>query len=196
MGNFQVTTTAFQVPWLEVKRKRDGKSHWAPVIPGPLFIHYESTEITYGVIFSQLNLLLRTKKVPANVKFAITTDGEIAMVKGCKLACPNCIHSLCHRHLRANVKRNLKGNMPEESVEILGQMFDKDDALVTIDDEEKFLEATYEIDTKAFKSESYFEGMVEKIWRSVIVPRKESNGIIKVKNNTNNVGKLLYFLLS
>ena len=83
--------------------------------------------------------------------------------------------------------------MPEEQVEILGQMFDNNDALVTIEDEELFTEATNAIDTKAFKSESYFDKMVQKIWNSVIVPRKESNGVIKVRNNTNNVGKLLHY---
>ena len=83
--------------------------------------------------------------------------------------------------------------MPEEQVEILGQMFDNNDALVTIEDEEQFIEATNAIDTKAFKSDSYFDNMVQKIWKSVIVPRKESNGVIKVRNNTNNVGKLLYY---
>ena len=134
-----------------------------------------------------LNQLLRMKKVPLNIRFAITTDSEIAMINGAKATMINIIHSLCHRHLRQNVKRNLKPGMKEEEVEVLELMFDKDDALVTIDDEAEFVEAKSKIDTRVFKNAQYFEVMCTKIWESVIIPRKEANGALKVKNTTNHV---------
>ena len=98
IGRFWVTNTSFQVPWLEVKIRANEK--WSPVIPGPLFIHYESTELTYSTIFMSLNQLLRTKNVPFSIRFAITTDGEQAMINAAKNNVLGCIHSLCHRHLR------------------------------------------------------------------------------------------------
>ena len=189
LGKFWVTTTAFQVPWLEVKRKRDKKKNWPPIIPGPLFIHYEATTITYASIFAQLNQLLRTEKAPLNIRFAITTDGELAMVKGCKLSMVNSIHSLCHRHLRGNAKRQMKGSMKDEQVEILGQIFDRDDALVNLEEENQFREAAANINRNCFKTETFLDEMIEKIWHSVILPRKQANGTIKVRNNTNSVGK-------
>ena len=189
LGKFQVTTTAFQVPWLEVKRKQNEREHWHPVIPGPLFIHYDSDELTYVEVFNQLNTLLRTKKVPLQIRYAITTDSELAMVKGCKIACPTAIHSLCNRHLRRNCKDQMKPSMPEERVEVLGKMFDAPQALVTIDDENEYQEAVANIDTRVFKNAKYFDDMAEKIWKSVIVPQKESKGVIRIRNNTNNVGK-------
>ena len=110
------------------------------------------------------------------------------MVKGCKASMVGVIHSLCHRHLRACAKRQLKNGMGEEEVEILGKMFDNKDALVTIDNEDEYREAAANIDPRAFKKDTYFEELVDKIWHAVILPRLEARGAIKLKNTTNNVG--------
>lgn len=83
----------------------------------------------------------------------------------------------------------MKPEMTEERVEVLAKMFDGPKALVTIEDENEFQEAVANIDTRVFKNAKYFDDMVEKIWTSVIIPRKESKGAIRIRNNTNNVGK-------
>ena len=79
--------------------------------------------------------------------------------------------------------------MDEEEGNILAIMFDKPNALCTIDDEIKFNEAKLQIDQNAFKNPRYYEEMCDKIWNMVILPRKEANGAIGVKNTTNGVGK-------
>lgn len=113
-----MTNTSIKVPWLEVKQRKGkvGNDKWSPVIPGPVFIHYESTELTYSTIFMSLNQILRTPKLPFSIRFAITTDGELAMINAAKNNVLGCIHSLCHRHLRLviltyNLKFALKNNI-------------------------------------------------------------------------------------
>ena len=79
--------------------------------------------------------------------------------------------------------------MEELEIDILARMFDKPDALCNIDDEVKFQEAKIEIDPHAFKNPKYLEDMCEKIWNMVILPRKQANGAISLRNTTNGVGK-------
>ena len=83
----------------------------------------------------------------------------------------------------------MKPGLEEVEVDILARMFDKPNALCTLDDEDKFKEAKLEIDPNAFKSPTYFEEMCDKIWKMVICPRLEAKGAIGVKNTTNAVGK-------
>jgi len=192
IGTFWVTNTSIKVPWLEVKQRKGkvGNDKWSPVIPGPVFIHYESTELTYSTIFMSLNQILRTPKLPFSIRFAITTDGELAMINAAKNNVLGCIHSLCHRHLRANVKQNLKPGLEELEADILACMFDKPNALCVTDNEREFNEKKLDIDANAFKTPTYYDEMCDKIWNMVILPRKAANGAIGLKNTTNGVGKI------
>ena len=114
---------------------------------------------------------------------------ELAMVKSCKYSMVGIIHSLCHRHLRDNTKRQMKHPNSDKAIEVLDIIFDSRNAMVTCNKEDEFNEKAATVDTEAFKTPSYFDDLKEKIWNSVIIPRQKAGGAIKLKNTTNNVGK-------
>ena len=97
----------------------------APIMLGPVFLHWDGLYPTYCDFLSKIRSALGYR-IPVE-KLVFGTDEALALVNAIKTNFPSSQHILCTRHLKANAQRKfLNHNVPEEiRKRIISAIFDK-----------------------------------------------------------------------
>ena len=154
-------------------------------IPGPSFIHTDSTKETFSDFFHEIRKGLKCKDGQPHILFGSDAEGGIR--KGAEMIFTKGYFFYCMKHIKENIKEDLKACEPSIRNEILVKIFGKkgwgEDGITSAIDEEDFLRRKLDIDSTPFPARK-FEYHMKKIWENV-QNRLESNNIVD-PNYTSN----------
>ena len=197
---FQLKQLIFILGWylttssIRLKRARRKKKGNVVSIPGPAFIHGNSEEKTFSDFFHEVKKNIKTAP-GQQPQLIFCSDAE----KGIRSAAEDIFtHGklfFCTKHLKDNVKDDLKNCPPSVRNQILTQIFGRnqwgEDGLTSATDERDFIKRKTEIDSSAFPP-GKFDQKMKKIWQNVktrlecgdaVEPNITSNTVEAVNKN-------------
>ena len=148
LGPWFVTTTLFQ----DQNLKRKGKNV-SPNLLEPVYLHWDGSFHTYQRFFTHLAAVLEKPLLDTElgtIDLVVGSDEEKALVKAVKCSFSKAKLILCTRHLKENLKRQLKnkiGMREKSSKQIVGEMFGSD-GLTSLDTSVSFAEKASEIERR------------------------------------------------
>jgi hypothetical protein len=110
LGKCFVTTTVYKSN--KVLRKGTGD---APILLGPLMLHWDGRQQNYFRFFSHLRGVLGMEI--KNIEMILGTDDERAMINAIDMAFPGCSKKLCSKHLKDNILRQITDKIPKSTID-------------------------------------------------------------------------------
>jgi hypothetical protein len=169
IGPCYLTITCYQNP--NLKRQKTGTN---PIIPGPMYLHWDGKYQTYADFLHHLSGLLEDPCVGVELsgKLLFGSDEEHALTKAAEKAFPNATFMLCARHLEENTSRHLKdqGSADAKTKKKLVDSIYGPSGLTSSLSKVEFLEKKLLIDSSHF-GDRYFENLMDKLWGKVVLPR-------------------------
>jgi hypothetical protein len=192
IGPCYLTITCYQQ--MNVRRT---KTLTNPIIPGPMYLHWDGKYQTYADFLHHLSVQLDNpcQGIELSGSLLMGSDEELALTKAAEKAFPSATFMLCTRHLQENTNRHLIGQkMDDDAKEKLIQTIYGTDGLTSATSKLEFFQRKLNIDDTPFTN-GYFENLANKLWEKVVQPRISCSALpINWKNNNsesfNNIVKL------
>ena len=170
-GECYVTPSVYQNN--NVRRKNTGTN---PVVPGPIFIHWDRSYVTYDDFIHHLRVLVRDADPDLNLGFELNgelligSDEEKGLTKAIEDNFPNGVIFLCAEHLKEGTKRQLKNVPNPVKNQTLDSIYGKS-GMTSAENQLDFSEKVLKVDATVFQDPHYFEDLKCKLWNRVVEPR-------------------------
>ena len=169
------------------RARRKGKGNRVTV-PGPSFVHPDSTMDTYIDFFTEVKKNIR-KSTGHQPEILFCSDAEAAIRSAAKDVFDKGKFFYCAKHLKENIREDLKSCKPGVRNKIMEQIFGHhgwgDDGLTSATDPNDFQRRLLDIDRTAFPP-GKFDKHIKKIEANMLF-RLESNGAIEANLTSNPV---------
>ena len=173
---------------ITLKRARRKKKGNRVSIPGPSFIHGDSEANTFSDFFHEVRKNIKTAP-GQQPEIIFCSDAEQGIRSGAEMIFPKGKLFYCTKHLKDNIKDDLKNCPASVQAKILTQIFGRnqwgEDGLTSATDERDFLNRKREIDSTAFPY-GRFDKKMKKIWHNVKT-RLECNDAVEPNITSNPV---------